>query len=149
MTGSVLRAAAAAKASRNTFYCLRASDPRFREAWDQALERGLDPLEDSLFERGAAGDTTAAIFLLKKRRPHIYGDQPKTVNQNLNVRSSRAFKANHRPARLARPSTRLCNAFCLRRGARPGGDIDDPVADCRKGSRGCPRLAGGLAQLCS
>jgi hypothetical protein len=86
MTGSVLRAAAAAKASRNTFYCLRASDPRFREAWDQALERGLDALEDSLFERGAAGDTTAAIFLLKKRRPHIYGDQPKTLTQNLSVR---------------------------------------------------------------
>ena len=73
-------------APRSNRLSSRASDPRFREAWDQALERGLDALEDSLFERGAAGDTTAAIFLLKKRRPHIYGDQPKTVNQNLNVR---------------------------------------------------------------
>jgi hypothetical protein len=90
MTGSVLRAAAAAKAARNTFYCLRASDPRFREAWDQALERGPDALEDSLFERGAASDTVAAIFLLKKRRPHIYGDQPKTLNQNLRKRRDRS-----------------------------------------------------------
>src|ERR1041384_160770 len=85
-TGSVTSAAKAAGASRNAFYDLRRSNPQFREAWHRAREQGLDPLEDRLIERGAESDTTAAIFMLKKLRPEIYADHPKTVNQNLSVR---------------------------------------------------------------
>src|ERR1041385_6834032 len=86
-TGSVTSVAKAAGASRNAFYDLRRSDPQFRDAWHRAREQGLDALEDRLIERGAESDTTAAIFImLKKLRPEIYADQPKTLNQNLSVR---------------------------------------------------------------
>jgi hypothetical protein len=47
---------------------------------NDAREQGLDALEDALFERGAEGDTTAAIFMLRGWA-RTSGGKPKTVNR--------------------------------------------------------------------
>lgn len=71
---AVTKAARAARVNRAQIYRWRAADPAFAEADDLKREEALDELEDSLYQRGKKGDTTAAIFLLKSQRRATYGD---------------------------------------------------------------------------
>jgi len=89
-TGNVSSAAKACNLPRRTLYCCRATDPAFAAAWDEALEIGLDALEDEAIRRAREGvvepvfqaglhcgnvrkySDLLLIFLLKSRRPHRY-----------------------------------------------------------------------------
>lgn len=77
---------------RSTLYRLRDRDEQFRRSWDEAWEAAIEALEDELRRRGFEGvekpvfhsgvvvgsvrefDTTAAIFILKARKPEVYRD---------------------------------------------------------------------------
>lgn len=75
-TSNVSKAATAGKHPRSTWYKMRDEDVEFDHAWQNALNEGLDALEESLYKRGKNGDSdTAAIFLLKSHRPDIYRER--------------------------------------------------------------------------
>jgi hypothetical protein len=57
---------------RSTAYEHRKSDPEFAKAWDALESETTKLLEETLYERALNGDTTAAIFMLKARRPSVY-----------------------------------------------------------------------------
>jgi len=69
---SIQGAAERASVNRCTPYEWRKEDSEFSAAWDDALEAGTDRIEDALLRRALTIDTTAAIFLLKARRPAKY-----------------------------------------------------------------------------
>ncbi|HMB75485.1 MAG TPA: hypothetical protein VKN76_03740 [Kiloniellaceae bacterium] len=87
------RAAAAAGASRSAFYRWRREDPDFAADWDEAVDLGISALEDEALRRALEGEETPVfhggkqigvtrklserllIFMLKARRPEIYGDR--------------------------------------------------------------------------
>ena len=70
--GSVYHAARTAGVGRRTVYTWRNNLPGFAQEWDNAIEDAADDLEASLYERGKAKDTVAAIFWLKGHRPEKY-----------------------------------------------------------------------------
>ena len=72
---SVGAACRSARISRTPAYAWRNDDAEFAAAWDSAIEEGTDELEDVLFKRASGADTTAAIFLLKARRPNKYRER--------------------------------------------------------------------------
>ena len=92
-TASVSRAAEAAGAHRGSFYDWRRDDPGFAAEWQEALERGLDALEDEAFHRALEGveepvfyqgqqvalvrkySDALLMFLLKARRPERFKDR--------------------------------------------------------------------------
>ena len=94
-TANVSRSASEAGVSRQMAYKERETSEHFRAAWDDAIEEGLDYLEEEarrrayegtlkpVFNRGMlAGHVrefsdTLTIFLLKGRRPQVYGDRLK------------------------------------------------------------------------
>lgn len=95
--GSVYRAATACGVSRKRCYVVREENTEFREAWDEALEAGIDDIESTMVNRARHGDvvlykgqviqhgekdakrdlrefdTTLQIFLMKTRRRNVYG----------------------------------------------------------------------------
>lgn len=91
--GSVYHAAHAAGVGRSTVYEWREADEAFAAKWDEAVEDSTDELERSLYERAVYGveepvfhkgfecgrvrkySDTAAIFLLKGRRPETYRER--------------------------------------------------------------------------
>lgn len=58
--------------NRSTAYEHRKRDAEFAKAWDALESETTKLLEETLYERALAGDTTAAIFMLKARRPAVY-----------------------------------------------------------------------------
>ena len=74
-SGSVTQACAAAEIARCTPYAWRKDDREFAAEWDAAFDIGMDALEAELIRRAFAGDTTAAIFLLKGNKQHKYKDR--------------------------------------------------------------------------
>lgn len=94
-TGNVARSARAARISRTHAYRERNNSAMFREAWDEAIEEGLDYLEEEARRRAYHGvekpvfyqgdecgyvrefSDTLMIFLLKGRRGEVYGDRVK------------------------------------------------------------------------
>jgi transposase-like protein len=94
---SVYKAASAAGIARSTAYEWRDSDPEFKARWDEALEAGIDAMEDEAHRRAVEGvdkpvfyqgevcgevreySDTLLIFQLKARRPEKYRE-----NVNLN-----------------------------------------------------------------
>jgi predicted DNA-binding antitoxin AbrB/MazE fold protein len=58
--------------NRSTAYEARKKDPEFAKAWDALESETTKLLEETLYERALNGDTTAAIFMLKARRPAVY-----------------------------------------------------------------------------
>lgn len=102
-----------ARIGRTSYYDWIAADPIFKQAVKDAIEEGLDALEDALIERGLATDTTAAIFMLKSRRRDIYGDKA-TVNVNVTIRE----KAEKMAAELGVPvDTFMAEAEAVAAGA--------------------------------
>lgn len=66
--------------SRSTAYNLRKSSPWFHDAWDRALDLGIDQLEQRAWEQAAEGDRTLLMFLLKSLHPaHYRGRSPQPV----------------------------------------------------------------------
>ena len=88
--GTVYHAAKSARIDRTTAYAWRARDAKFAKAWDSAIEDAVDCVETSLFERACKGDTTAAIFILKCRRPEVYRE---TVRHELIEREAEKWAA--------------------------------------------------------
>ncbi len=92
-TGQVKLAAKHAGSQRNYFYQRRKRDPEFAAAWAEAIDIGLDLLEDAAVQRALDGaempvfyqgqqvgsfhkpSDKMLIFLLKAHRPERYGDK--------------------------------------------------------------------------
>lgn len=92
-TASVTKACELSKLSRRTAYNWRDADELFAEAWDKAVERGTDALEDEAIRRAYHGtdkpvfqggelvghireySDTLLIFMLKARRPDKFKDR--------------------------------------------------------------------------
>jgi hypothetical protein len=77
--GIVSRAAAEARIHRDTAYFERSQDPDFAREWQEALDRGVDMLEDVARQRAFQGSDTLLIFLLKAHRPERYRETIRTV----------------------------------------------------------------------
>lgn len=91
-TASVTAASQATGVYRVKWYRLRKSDPAFAAAWDEALEIGIDAVEDEAIRRAVAGHEEPVYFqgqkvgairkysdrmlmlLLRARRPRLYGE---------------------------------------------------------------------------
>jgi hypothetical protein len=89
-SGSVARAAERAGVQRSTLYLLRKADPALARRWNEALQIGLDRLQDHAVDRATVGietpvwkggqqvgsvarpDNRLLQFLLKAHRPEIY-----------------------------------------------------------------------------
>ena len=69
---NVSRACRLAKISRPTAYNHRDSDPDFKQAWDDALEEGIESLEEKAWQQAKKGSDTLTIFLLKAHKPAKY-----------------------------------------------------------------------------
>lgn len=76
--------------ARNAAYDWRQSDPEFAAAWDAALQRGVNALEDIANERARAGSDLLLIFLLKAHRPDKYREAPR-----LNITERRGVDYRH------------------------------------------------------
>ena len=92
-TGNVTAACGMARLPRETAYFWRSRDPDFSLAWDEALERGLDALEDEAMRRAkdgvpepvfyqgrVVGETrrysdVLAMFILKSKRREVWGER--------------------------------------------------------------------------
>lgn len=61
LTGQITKAAKAAGVVRETPYAWRKIDPEFAKAWDAALEKAYDMLEDVAIERATKG-TLRPVF---------------------------------------------------------------------------------------
>lgn len=90
--GSVYAAARVVGLSPSGAYLVRKTDEGFREAWDAAIEEALDLLEAELHRRAVKGTAKPVfyrgqkcgsyrtysdrlgMFLLKRRRPHLFGE---------------------------------------------------------------------------
>jgi hypothetical protein len=73
---SVTAAAEVVKLTRRAVYKWRKEKPRLAEAWDDALEVGVDRLEDIARDRAVAGSDGLLTMLLKCKRPKIYNPPP-------------------------------------------------------------------------
>lgn len=69
---NVSRACRLAQIARSTAYALRERDANFADAWDAAIEAGIDTLEEKAWRRAERESDTLAIFLLKAHRPEKY-----------------------------------------------------------------------------
>lgn len=101
-TASVTAACEVAKIARSSAYEWRDADLPFAAAWDAAVVRGTDALEDEAIRRARLGvdepvfyqgeecgtvrkySDTLLIFMLKARRPEIFRDQI-AVTHTVNV----------------------------------------------------------------
>ena len=66
-----------ANVARKTAVAWRDVDAAFAEAWDEALEAGLDDLEQTARKRAHGGSDLLLMFLLKAHRPDRYRESVK------------------------------------------------------------------------
>lgn len=96
-TGSVTFAAARANLSRRALYKHRAADEAFAGYWEEALDLGVERLQDDAMRRALEGTPRAVFrngrqvgsvqqfdnrllqFLLKAHRPETYGERGKAA----------------------------------------------------------------------
>jgi hypothetical protein len=69
---TVSAACESAKVSKVTYYQWRKDDPGFNQECLDAIDAGVDLLEEEAVRRARAGSDLLMIFLLKGRRPDIY-----------------------------------------------------------------------------
>ncbi|MEM9879257.1 MAG: terminase [Pseudomonadota bacterium] len=92
VTANVTASCAAANVPRSSVYALKRRDAHFAKAWEDALQVAIDALEAEVIRRAIEGadkpqfysgkqigtvttySDTLAMFLLKTRRPELYGD---------------------------------------------------------------------------
>jgi transposase len=72
---SVYRAASEAGVSRQTAYDWREQDPDFAAKWQQAMESGVDQLEDVARSRAVEKSDRLMEILLKAKRPKEYRER--------------------------------------------------------------------------
>jgi hypothetical protein len=73
--GSITAAATAVGVDRTTVWYARKADPDFARAVEEIAQWCVQRVEDTLYTRAVAGETTELIFFLKTRKPDIYGDK--------------------------------------------------------------------------
>ncbi len=96
-TGSITFAAARAGLPRRALYKRRAADAAFAARWDEALQLGIDRLQDDAMRRALHGTERAVFrngqrvgsvqqydnrllqFLLRAHRPEVYGERGKAA----------------------------------------------------------------------
>lgn len=96
-SGSVSFAAARSGIERMTLYRRRARDEQFARHWDEALNLGIDRLQDNAMQRALDGterpvwrngkqvgsvqqyDNRLLQFLLRSHRPETYGDRKQSA----------------------------------------------------------------------
>ena len=118
-SANVSDAARRAGLSRGAAYSLRAVDPAFRAAWDDALEEALDALEAELRRRAIEGvekpvfyggkpcgtitsySDQLGMFLLKCRRPEVFAGKQEREAGDDSERERAGAKADL-AARLSR-----------------------------------------------
>lgn len=79
---NVSRACKEARVPRSTAYHAREEDAKFRQAWDEAIDDGVDVLEQEARRRALTGSDTLMIFLLKAYRRERFGDKA-TIDLNV------------------------------------------------------------------
>ena len=102
--GNIARACRAEGIARNTAYEWRKDDTEFAKQWDEAIDEGIDELEQearrraldglekTIFYKGEAIGTereysdTLMIFLLKGNRPEKYKDR-QDINLNAKIQT--------------------------------------------------------------
>ncbi len=100
-TANVKISAQAAGKAASAAYALRKRDPAFRQGWADALEQALDQLEAHIIERAGEGveksyfyqgeskgtvrdfSDALAMFVLRARRPEIYGKTTMQADQSV------------------------------------------------------------------
>ena len=100
-TGSVTYAAARAGLDRRMLYRLKAEDEAFAARWDEALQLGVERLQDDAMKRALDGterpvwrggrqvgsvrqyDNRLLQFLLRAHRPETYGDKSRAGSSPL------------------------------------------------------------------
>jgi hypothetical protein len=75
-TLAVTKACEAAGISRAAAYKYRGKTRWFARAWDEALQHGIDQLEQSAWEMARNGDRAMLMFLLRSLRPTTYHMTP-------------------------------------------------------------------------
>lgn len=86
---SITAAARAIGVSRQAIYNYRDHDAAFKRAWDNAIEEGLDTLEDEAIKRAKKSSDLLLMFLLKGGRPDKFKDRV-DINVNWRVELERA-----------------------------------------------------------
>jgi hypothetical protein len=81
--GIVTKAALEANVERSTVYFERQRDPLFAQEWADALDRGVDMLEDVAKQRAYEGSDVLLIFLLKAHRPERYRETTRSIQVNV------------------------------------------------------------------
>lgn len=76
-TCNIAESCRAAQIARKTAVAWRQTDADFSDAWNDALDAGLDALEQTARERAHSGSDLLLMFLLKAHRPDTYRE---TVN---------------------------------------------------------------------
>ena len=75
--GNISRSCLLANVSTDCVYKTRAKDPEFAAAWDEALVKAVDALEETAHKRAHTTSDTLLIFLLKANRPEKYRETTK------------------------------------------------------------------------
>lgn len=114
-TASVTRACKVVRLGRTAIYDWRNADEDFAKAWDTAVERGTDALEDEAVRRAHEGtlkpvyqggkkvgtireySDTLLIFTLKARRPEKYKDRA-VVEHDMTDRLAERLEAARKKA---------------------------------------------------
>lgn len=115
-TGNVKLSAQASGLCRSGWYVLRRDDPEFAKLWDEAMELGVEGLEDEAIRRAHDGvekpifhngkqcgsvreySDVLLMFLLKGRKPEKYRDNKRvehTMSDSLADRLAAARKRVH------------------------------------------------------
>ena len=79
--GVVSYSARIAGIDRAGAYKARKVDAEFALAWDDALEEGVEELERAAIARAKKKSDTLLIFLLKCRKPDIYGERREVTHR--------------------------------------------------------------------
>lgn len=69
---TVKHACATLKIGRRTIYDQRERDPEFAQAWELALDTGIEELEQEAKRRALDGSDRLLEFLLRAKRPEVY-----------------------------------------------------------------------------
>lgn len=75
--GNVSRSCLLSNVSTDCVYKTRAADPVFAKAWNEALTKAVDALEETAHRRAHTTSDTLLIFLLKANRPEKYRETTK------------------------------------------------------------------------
>ena len=92
-TPNVAAAARLAGITKQRVYQVRAENPEFAAAWEDALDTGVQELEGVVWQRAKDQSDTLAIFLLKSHKPARYAD-PQAQQQHGRLRVEVEFVDN-------------------------------------------------------